>query len=224
MTSISVDGLSACAVSGGSALCWGYNFFGNLGNGSTTNATTPSSTGLTAVASIGAGELAGCALLSGGAVDCWGNNSFGEVGNAISVGAASTTAVAVTGFGGVPTALAVGGGTSEGLGAGETNYEGHSCVLVQSFDGGIFAATVIGGTVECWGGNEWGALGSTIAPGTSSSSPVVAVQDGATAVTSGAGFSCAIVSGAVECWGANDFGQLGNGTTTNSSSPSLVLQ
>jgi alpha-tubulin suppressor-like RCC1 family protein len=42
VTAISVGGDSACAIlAGGSLRCWGYNGFGQVGNGSTTDSLVP---------------------------------------------------------------------------------------------------------------------------------------------------------------------------------------
>ena len=67
--------------------CWGYNYYGQLGNGSVTNsnipvAVTPSGAlaGLT-VMSISLGNAHSCALASNGKLYCWGNNMNGQIGD-----------------------------------------------------------------------------------------------------------------------------------------------
>ncbi len=70
-----------CALlSGGTIKCWGRNRNGELGDGTTTNSSTPVSvTGIDTATAVSAGSLSyasyTCALLTGGAMECWGGNS-----------------------------------------------------------------------------------------------------------------------------------------------------
>jgi alpha-tubulin suppressor-like RCC1 family protein len=78
------DGGSFCAVlSTGHMKCWGFNNYGQLGNGTTTGSSVPVpvSNITTAAAVVGGTEYGFCALLSTGHVDCWGYNFSGELGN-----------------------------------------------------------------------------------------------------------------------------------------------
>jgi hypothetical protein len=84
-TSVSLDYIddgAACAITtGGGLLCWGYDAYGELGNGQNTNTPTPQQvTGLTSgVSSVSMGADSACAVYACG-VKCWGNNPFGELG------------------------------------------------------------------------------------------------------------------------------------------------
>ena len=72
-----------CAVTtSGSAMCWGRNTDGQLGDGTTTQRKTPSpvSGASSGVSSISAGYNHSCLTTVGGAAKCWGNNSYGELG------------------------------------------------------------------------------------------------------------------------------------------------
>ncbi len=138
--------------------------------------------------SVGKLSYEGCVVLSDGGVDCWGDESYGDFGDGTRTGSSSTP-VAVSG---ISTAVAVGVG-----------YD-YACALLS------------GGTVECWGFNAGGGLGTpTEAPGIESDVPVpvTGITD-ATAIGVG-GAACAVLSdGKVQCWGDNAEGELGDGTFT----------
>lgn len=84
-------GWATCAVAGnggatgGPAYCWGFNLYGNLGNGRT-NGSAPNPTptlvlgGLDFTVLSGGGFGATCGLTSTGAAFCWGHNHNGTLG------------------------------------------------------------------------------------------------------------------------------------------------
>ena len=71
-----------------SVKCWGYNSYGQLGNGTYYTGFLPVDVyGLaTGVQDIGIGATHTCALLNAG-MKCWGNNYWGEIGNGTILGA-----------------------------------------------------------------------------------------------------------------------------------------
>lgn len=198
LTPVNVSGLSSgvvaiaagnwhtCALMGtGTVKCWGYNYYGQIGDGSTTDALTPVSVnGLTNIAAITAGSVHTCALTTGGSMKCWGANFSGEIGDGTS-GINRLSPVAVSGLS---------SGVSN-IGAGD----GHTC------------AAMIGGGVKCWGENDYGEIGDGT-QGVSRLFPVAVtgLTGGVTAIAAGNSHTCALTNAGSEmCWGSNYHGQLG---------------
>ncbi len=77
----------ACAVlSGGIVTCWGSNYWGQLGDGTTTNTGFPVLVqGMSDAIDVSAGARHTCALKSDGTVWCWGYNGSGQLGDGSSV-------------------------------------------------------------------------------------------------------------------------------------------
>jgi alpha-tubulin suppressor-like RCC1 family protein len=81
---VAAGGFHSCALTGtGGAKCWGWNHFGQLGNGSTTDSSTAVAvSGLTSgLLALAGGDRHTCALTTAGRLACWGRNGFGELGN-----------------------------------------------------------------------------------------------------------------------------------------------
>jgi len=85
---VAAGGEHTCARrSNGSIQCWGYNYFGQLGNGSTspTRATSPVDVvGVSDAVELALGRYHTCARQTGGTISCWGYNSKGELGDGTS--------------------------------------------------------------------------------------------------------------------------------------------
>ncbi|PKN23641.1 MAG: hypothetical protein CVU65_13890 [Deltaproteobacteria bacterium HGW-Deltaproteobacteria-22] len=87
--SIACGAAHTCAgLSDGTASCWGFNNFGQLGDGTSNTRTAPVAVStLTRVASVGLGYEHGCAQIAGGKrVWCWGRNAVAQLGDGTTVG------------------------------------------------------------------------------------------------------------------------------------------
>ena len=177
------------------ALTWGNNSYGELGNDTTTGGFTPVTISLaTGVKGAVAGGTHTLAVTNDGTAWAWGNNGFGQLGDTTT--AARTTPVRVVNITGI-TAVAGGGQ--------------HSLALKSD------------GTVWSWGYNASGQLGNATA--TNQSAPVqVNSLTGVTAIAAGGSHSLALKpDGTVWSWGYNGLGQLGNNSTVNSVVPVQVV-
>ena len=62
--------------------CWGYNHYGQLGNGTETDSSVPTQVfGINDAIAITAGSEYTCAILEDRTVSCWGQNYIGQLGN-----------------------------------------------------------------------------------------------------------------------------------------------
>jgi alpha-tubulin suppressor-like RCC1 family protein len=202
VTAIAVGASHGCAVAGGGAWCWGQNHAGQLGDGTTSDRSTPVAVaGLqSGVASLAAGPEHTCALTTGGAVSCWGANYWWQLGNG-GVGSEQHTPVPVTGLQSGVTAIA-----STSI----RNFLVHTCAVVS-------------GGVRCWGVNSSAQLGDGTTTNRSTPVEVNGLPTGVTAVAPGDSHTCALSAGDVWCWGSNSFGKVGDGSPTNRTTPVATI-
>ena len=186
----------ACAlVSGGHVECWGYNVYGQLGDGtqSQSESAPQAVQGVSGAVEIESGGGHTCARLSGGSVVCWGYNTDGQTsGGSVFY----TTPITVSGISDA-TELT-------------TGYS-HSCAVLST------------GKMKCWGYNLDGELGNGTTTNAHSPTAVISLN-GAASAAGGGDHTCALLaSGAVKCWGANPGGELGDGTRNQSLGPVAVV-
>ena len=210
---LGVGGLHSCAIDlDGAAWCWGYNGYGQLGDGTTGFGTLNrgrdsvgehllGTAGYEAVAvqmpvasfdTVTAGAHHSCALASG-AVWCWGDNRSWQLGTSAMTRSPTPVAVAlppgVTGF--------------AAISAGDY----HTCGVTAD------------GKAYCWGDNRWGQLGT----GTTTSSPTplpVAPSLTFRSFSAGETLSCGVTTaGTVYCVGNNAYGQIGDASNENRTTP-----
>ena len=190
----------ACAVlDTGAMKCWGDNYYGQLGDNTTANRSTPTQvSGLASgVTAIAAGSAHTCALLDTGAVKCWGYNAYGQSGHNASTNSDTRTPAQVIGLTSGVTAITAG--------------SDHTCALLNT------------GAAKCWGLGASGQVGDNTQNGSLTPVQVTGLTSGVTAITAGLRHSCALLNtGAVKCWGLNGYGQVGDNTTTNRLTPTQV--
>jgi alpha-tubulin suppressor-like RCC1 family protein len=134
IAAIAASTYHTCALTtAGGVLCWGLNEYGQLGDGTTTDRSTPVGVaGLgSEVAALAADGYYTCALTTAGGVKCWGSNWSGQLGDGTTTD--RLTPVDVAGLGSGAVAIASGGG--------------HTCALLTA------------GRVKCWGSDHSGQLG-----------------------------------------------------------------
>ena len=194
--SISAGNSHTCAVlTSGAAKCWGDNEYGQVGDGTDTDRSSPVQVfGLSAgVSSITTGALHTCATLTSGAARCWGANHFDQLGVGHPYVEFSYTPVQVHGMGAGVSSITAGRITT--------------CAVLTS------------GALECWGNNSYGIGSSTGLP-----EEVAGLGAGVSSSSAGDDHSCVVLtSGAANCWGYNWAGQVGDGTTTDRPTPVQVL-
>jgi alpha-tubulin suppressor-like RCC1 family protein len=226
------DGHVCALTATGGVRCWGYNTYGQLGDGTTTGRGTPPDTDVLAdVQAIAVGGAFTCALTTAGGVRCWGNNWAGQLGDgththrstppdtdvlagvqAITAGAAHICALMNSGgvrcWGHNYRGQLGDGTTTSRMTPPDTDVLADVQSIVAT-DEETCAVTTTGG-LRCWGG------GSSLQSVPPSTDMLTDVRRIAMAPS----HTCALMgSGGVRCWGDNGYGELGDGTVSVSPNP-----
>jgi alpha-tubulin suppressor-like RCC1 family protein/ligand-binding sensor domain-containing protein len=207
---VTAGGAHSCGITGsGQVYCWGRNTYGQIGDNSTTQRTSPviiddsyfgDTTGIHFLQSV-AGHLHSCGLDAKGIAYCWGDNSEGQLGDGTNIDTSNPTRVDMRSFG---------------------NRYFKQIVAGYDFNCALTAA----GATYCWGDNSEGQLGNGNT--TDSTIPVLVDMSAYTdkifqSIVAGFDFACGLTAdGAAYCWGNNAEGQLGDGSTTDALTPVLV--
>ncbi len=216
ITTIAAGGSHSCAAaSDGTVACWGFNSYGQVGDGTTTGRTVPTAVtrpgspleGHVAVQLV-AGNSHTCARTDAQGLTCWGDGDFGLLGTGVTSGAPDAlTPVAVT-----TTGTPLAGKAISHLTAGWY----HNCV------------TTTDGVAACWGYNGDGQIGNGNSTSVSVPTAVTtagALGDGPVGTIEANGHHTCATGGATGavCFGAQVNGSLGIGTNTaRSTSPVAV--
>ena len=162
VATVSAAWTHTCALTAaGEVKCWGSNFSGKLGDGTTIDRTTPVDVvGLTSgVATVSTGSGRTCVLTTAGGVKCWGLNDVGQLGDGTTTD--RSTPVDVVGL-------------TSGVAAVST-ANSYTC-----------AVTTAGG-VKCWGSNRSGQLGDGTRTDSATPVDVVGLTSGVAAISTGWG-------------------------------------
>ena len=178
--------------------CWGRNDHGQLGDGTTTDRTSPVPVaGGQSFALVMAGGSHTCGLTAAGHAYCWGLNDHGQLGDGSTTDRTSPVAVA-------------GSLTFLSLSAGDS----HTC----GFTG--YPSTEVG-LVSCWGSNASGQLGDGTTVDRTIPQTIAGITLFGPMLSAGGQHTCGLYwdVGVDYCWGSNSRGQLDNGTTLSATSP-----
>ena len=245
--------LSLALRSDGTVWSWGWNYYGQLGDGLTSSVITGNETpapvrNLNGVSAIAAGglleEVHGVALKMDGTVWAWGSNTSGQLGDASNINRLEP--VSVTGLSGV-TAIAAGERHTLALKNDGTVWAWGSNLLGQLGDGTTTSrsrpvqvllpvkivkisaganynvALATDGALWAWGDNSQGQLG-TVAGALSATPVAVGLTTQVIGIAAGVDQTVVeLADGSVLAWGGNEYGQLGDGTFAQHRSPVLVV-
>jgi len=245
---IDAGGATTCGVSYSNrrAYCWGENSYGQIGDGTTTNRSTPALVaGGHQFRQLSVGLYYTCGVTTANEAFCWGSNAVGQIGDN-STATVRLTPSRVAGMhsfkqvdAGFTHSCAVttdnqaycwGNGRNGQVGDGKTYLR----FAPRAVAGGLRFGRVTAGTrhtcgetttnrLYCWGSNESGALGNGSTTGRRLIPGAVAGNLSVAQASAGDAYTCAKTpTGQGYCWGWNGSGQLGDGTTTSRSTPVSV--
>ncbi|MBU1242238.1 hypothetical protein KKD52_11605, partial [Myxococcota bacterium] len=197
-----------CALvdEGGQTLvrCWGDNQHGQLGGLADPFSSTPVQPAPDACSALTAGHDHNCVVTADApyGVLCWGRNDEGQVGT--------------TPGPGVPIPTVVAGLTSDTFVSVVAGGR-HTCAQVD--EAGVWR-------LYCWGGNEYGQLGTGDTLPSVTPVHVAAITGNISLIAAARRNTCALmeVNDQLLCWGSNEFGQLGVGVAGDQWTPSEVVE
>jgi alpha-tubulin suppressor-like RCC1 family protein len=188
---VSAGGSHNCGVRrNGKLYCWGWDFYGQIGDGDGTTATPVSAPERIGTfedwATVSAGGQHTCGVRKNGKLYCWGSDSQGQVGDGDATAATAPRRI----------------GTFEDW-ANAAAGIAHTCGVRRN------------GKLYCWGSDNHGQIGDGDAPGTATSPRRIGIFEDWANAAAGNAHTCGVRStGKLYCWGSDSSGQVGNGSTT----------
>ena len=232
----------------GTLWVWGSNNLGRLGDGSTTNRSSPVTVagGGTTWCAVAAGWLHTAAIKTDGTLWTWGYSASGQLGSgtagfgacrsspgttagggttwcAVSAGQCETAAVKTDGSlwtWGLNTSGQLGDGTATNRSSPGTVAGGGTTWCAVRVGNTFMMALKTDGSLWTWGGNSAGSLGTGNTTARSSPGAVAGGGTNWSSIAAGCYFAAATkTDGTLWTWGSNSNGELGTGNTTSRSSP-----
>ena len=235
---VSLGGVHSAAITtDGDLYTWGYNDYGQLGDGTTKIKSTPVKI-MNDVASVSLGGVHSAAITTDGDLYTWGYNDYGQLGDgttkikstpikimndvaSVSLGGAHSAAITTDGdlyTWGCNNSGILGDGTTESK---STPVKIMSDVASVSLGEAHSAAITTDGDLYTWGYNGDGQLGDGT---TENKSTPVKIMSDVASVSLGRFHSAAITTdGDLYTWGYNVYGQLGDGTTESKSTTPVKI-
>ena len=186
---------SVALKSDGTLWTWGWNVYGQLGDGTKTDRHSPVQIGTDSdwtVISAGGGQAGGAAggghtiaLKTDGTLWAWGGNEYGQLGDWTTTDRHSPVQI----------------GNDINWAAISTFY--HKAVALKA-----------DGTLWAWGSNTYGQSGAPVQIGSDADWAAISAGNDHTVALK--------TDGTLWAWGSNSYGQLGDGTTTDRNSPVLI--
>ncbi len=236
--SVTNNGSTTAAITtDGDLYCWGQNDYGQVGNGTITDQTSPQKV-LSNVESVCLGNKNSAVITTNSDLYCWGKNDCGQVGNGTEVNQASPqkvlSNVKSVFYNNVRWAVITISGDLYCWGKNNYGQVGNGATINQTSPVKILsdvksvclgyknnAAITINEDLYCWGENNYGQVGN----GTTikQTSPIKVLGNIKSVSLSDYNSAAITTDGDLYCWGKNDDGQVGNGITINQARPIKIL-
>ena len=196
---VGTSGAACARTTNNQIWCWGYNDYGQVGNGTESDA--PSPVHVFDGISVSTGRHHTCAVGTDGKVWCWGGARMGRLGPGVDNNEDS------------PNPVLVSDGSAQLAGATKAVAAGLSCVVTSAKQ------------AQCWGTNPHGQLGTGV--GVSNPTTVTYANGtpltGITRMLADHATVCAFLdTGALVCWGRNDEGEFGDGSFLSKNYPQAI--
>lgn len=204
-----LTGFSIALSEDGNVYTWGFNSYGQLGNGTTYSTSSPAKInipGYFGAVSVAAGATHSVALISDGTVTCWGSNKYGQLGlgTDFSPGSLNPEYVTQPSYVYYETFWADGTLGSSGV------FSGAKAITAGQY---FSVALKKDGTVWAWGDNQYGQLGDGTRTNRKSPVQVLGLSDVKAISAKGNHVVALKNDGTVWTWGLNRNGQLGDGSS-----------